>query len=128
MDKNTIWAIVLSTLVIIGSYFLLPKIFGNKKTNDAEQTSVEVVADNSVTDGQTSQTDILSETLFDEETSALLAEAEAVEEEAFEDEALPETEEPAEASVEEEAPAETPATEAPAEEAPADEAAPASEE
>ena len=82
MDKNTIWAIVLSTLVIIGSYFLLPKIFGNKNTKAAEQTSVEVVADSAVTDGQTSQTDILSETLFDEETSALLAEAEAVEEEA----------------------------------------------
>ncbi len=27
MDKNTIWAIVLSTLVIIGSYLILPKFF-----------------------------------------------------------------------------------------------------
>ena len=27
MDKNTIWAIVLSTLVIIASYLILPKFF-----------------------------------------------------------------------------------------------------
>ena len=27
MDKNTIWAIVLSTLVIIASYLVLPKFF-----------------------------------------------------------------------------------------------------
>ena len=48
MDKNTIWAIVLSTLVIVGSYFLIPKVFGVNKAKDAQQTSVEVVADDSV--------------------------------------------------------------------------------
>ena len=76
MDKNTIWAIVLSTLVIVGSYFLLPKVFGTKKAATQEQTEVEVVADDSAASGQTSQTEILTDTLFDEETSALLSEAE----------------------------------------------------
>ncbi|WP_022932872.1 membrane protein insertase YidC [Treponema bryantii] len=47
MDKNTIWAIVLSTLVIIASYLILPKFFpglnmmglGNKNVqNQTEQT------------------------------------------------------------------------------------------
>ena len=47
MDKNTIWAIVLSTLVIIASYLILPKFFpglnmmglGRQNTqNQTEQT------------------------------------------------------------------------------------------
>ena len=76
MDKNTIWAIVLSTLVIVGSYFLLPKVFGTKKAATQEQTGVEVVAENSASSGQSSQTEILTDTLFDEETSALLSEVE----------------------------------------------------
>ena len=50
MDKNTIWAIVLSTLVIIASYLILPKFFpglnmigmGNKA--DA-QVQTEVTAE-----------------------------------------------------------------------------------
>ena len=50
MDKNTIWAIVLSTLVIIASYLILPKFFpglnmmglGNQNTqNQTEQTESE---------------------------------------------------------------------------------------
>ena len=82
MDKNTIWAIVLSTLVIVGSYFLLPKFFGNKDVVEEEQTSVEVVAEDSVTNnGNSNQTEILTDTMFDEETTALLSEAEDVEEE-----------------------------------------------
>ena len=82
MDKNTIWAIVLSTLVIIASYFLLPKFFGNKKADTTAQTSVEVVADNSTaSNGQSNQTQVLTDTMFDEETSARLSEAEAAEEE-----------------------------------------------
>ena len=81
MDKNTIWAIVLSTLVIVGSYFLLPKFFGNKKANTTEQNSVEIVAEDSANNGQSGQTEILTDTMFDEETSALISEAEAVEEE-----------------------------------------------
>ena len=32
MDKNTIWAIVLSTLVIIASYLILPKFFPGLNT------------------------------------------------------------------------------------------------
>lgn len=84
MDKNTIWAIVLSTLVIVGSYFLLPKLFGKNKA--AQNTaSVEVVSENTKDNSQTNQTEILTDTLFDEESSALLSEAEtenAAEEEA----------------------------------------------
>ncbi len=71
MDKNTIWAIVLSTLVIVGSYFLLPKFFGKKNVPAADQTSVEVVSeDSTATSGN-----VLTDTLFDEETSALLSES-----------------------------------------------------
>ena len=80
MDKNTIWAIVLSTLVIVGSYFLLPKIFGTNKTATQEQTGVEIVAEDSAANGQTTQTEILTDTLFDEETNAILSEAEDSEE------------------------------------------------
>ena len=77
MDKNTIWAIVLSTLVIIGSYFLLPKLFGKKTAEVPAQPAVEITAENT----QTNQTEILTDTMFDEETNALLSEAEEVEEE-----------------------------------------------
>lgn len=76
MDKNTIWAIVLSTLVIVGSYFLIPKLFGVNKANDAQQTSVEVVAENTAANGQNNQAEVLTDTLFDEETSALLSQVE----------------------------------------------------
>ena len=41
MDKNTIWAIVLSTLVIIASFLLLPKWFGSKGQDEGQQTAVE---------------------------------------------------------------------------------------
>ncbi len=76
MDKNTIWAIVLSTLVIVGSYFLIPKLFGVNKV-PAEQESIEIVSDDSVANnGQENQADVLTDTMFDEETSALLAQAE----------------------------------------------------
>ncbi len=80
MDKNTIWAIVLSTLVIVGSYFLLPKFFGNKKAATA-QAPVEVTADNSANSGNSNKTEILTDTMFDQETEALLNEAEEAEEE-----------------------------------------------
>ena len=84
MDKNTIWAIVLSTLVIVGSYFLLPKLFGKNKA--AQNTaSVEVVSENTKDNSQANQKEILTDTLFDEESSTLLSEAEtenAAEEEA----------------------------------------------
>ena len=81
MDKNTIWAIVLSTLVIVGSYFLLPKFFGNKKADAAAQAPVEVTADTTANSGNSNQTEILTDIMFDEQTEALLAESdgEAVE-------------------------------------------------
>ena len=53
MDKNTIWAIVLSTLVIVASYLLLPRFFG-KKTTEAP-AAVEITAE----DTQTNQAEIL---------------------------------------------------------------------
>ena len=34
MDKNTIWAIVLSTLVIVASYLLLPRFFPGLRQNN----------------------------------------------------------------------------------------------
>ena len=81
MDKNTIWAIVLSTLVIVGSYFLLPKVFGTKNKNTTTSNPVEVIAEDSVADNQAGQTEVLTDTMFDDETNALLSEAEAAEEE-----------------------------------------------
>ena len=88
MDKNTIWAIVLSTLVIVGSYFFIPKLFGVNKANPAAQESVEVVAeDNAASNGQNNQTEVLTDTMFDEETSALLSQAEAGDDETVEEEA-----------------------------------------
>ena len=80
MDKNTIWAIVLSTLVIIGSYFLLPKMFGKKDADVQNQTAVEVVAENNENNSQSGVAEVLTDTLFDEETQTLLSEAEETEE------------------------------------------------
>ena len=87
MDKNTIWAIVLSTLVIVGSYFLLPKVFG-KKNVQTEQTAVEVASDNSMqTDnGQTGQNEILTDSLFTEEEKQLIVQADEEETEALAEE------------------------------------------
>ena len=81
MDKNTIWAIVLSTLVIVGSYFLLPLVFGNKNANAAPQSTVEVSSaeteeKNNV---QKTQDEVLTDTLFTEEESQLLNEEETTE-------------------------------------------------
>ncbi|MCQ2601435.1 MAG: membrane protein insertase YidC [Treponema sp.] len=43
MDKNTIWAVVLSTVVIIASYMLLPMIFPSMRpTPDAVPTEVSI--------------------------------------------------------------------------------------
>ena len=75
MDKNTIWAIVLSTLVIVGSYFLLPVVFGKKNAQPTNQTSVEVAAEDSAieNDGQSVKEEILTDNLFTEEEEQLLA-------------------------------------------------------
>lgn len=46
MDKNTIWAIVLSTIVIIASYFVLPMVFpGLKPGFGNQQAQTESVAE-----------------------------------------------------------------------------------
>ena len=78
MDKNTIWAIVLSTLVIVGSYFLLPVIFGNKKNAQSQTTAVEVSAD---TQAEAVQQAAVTDTLFTEEEEQLIAQVEETEEE-----------------------------------------------
>ena len=51
MDKNTIWAIVLSTVVIIASYLILPKFFpglnpafSRQNTMATEETAVQTEA------------------------------------------------------------------------------------
>ena len=81
MDKNTIWAIVLSTLVIVGSYFLLPVIFGNKKNAQSQTTAVEVSAD---TQAEAVQQAAVTDTLFTEEEEQLIAQVEETEEEPVE--------------------------------------------
>ncbi|MBO4533942.1 MAG: membrane protein insertase YidC [Treponema sp.] len=83
MDKNTIWAIVLSTLVIVGSYFLLPKVFGTKNKDVEAQPAVEVV-----TEEASAQTG----SLFSEQDEQLIAEVEgeAEAEEAVEEAAVEE--------------------------------------
>ena len=46
MDKNTIWAILLSTIVIIASYFVLPMVFpGLKLGLGNQQSQTESVAE-----------------------------------------------------------------------------------
>ena len=78
MDKNTIWAIVLSTLVIVGSYFLLPVIFGNKKNAQSQTTTVEVSAD---TQAEAVQQAAVTDSLFTDEEEQLIAQVEETEEE-----------------------------------------------
>ena len=92
MDRNTIWAIVLSTLVIVGSYFLLPVFFGNKKAAQTDQPTVEIVSEDGVstTDIQVSQGDLLNDTLFSDEENQILAQADDAD--GFEEEAAVEKE------------------------------------
>lgn len=80
MDKNTIWAIVLSTLVIIASYLILPKFFPGLNPAMGRQAA------------QTEENTELSEPQeLDlsamEENAAVFAEADNAEIEAFEEEA-----------------------------------------
>ncbi len=78
MDKNTIWAIVLSTLVIVGSYFLLPKVFGTKNKNVQVEETVEVAAEQSAVVNEEQNpvaAEILTDTAFTEEENELLAQA-----------------------------------------------------
>ena len=61
MDKNTIWAIVLSTLVIVGFFFLQPLIFGNKNSSAATEQSQLVTSEDSA------QTQVVTDSLFTQE-------------------------------------------------------------
>ena len=78
MDKNTVWAIVLSTFVIVASYFFLPMIFGDKNAEASVATEVvsgEVVNQND----SNSENTILSDTLFTEEEKVTLSQDENTE-------------------------------------------------
>ncbi len=66
MDKNTIWAIVLSTLVIVGFFFLQPLIFGNKNASAATEQSQLVTSEDSA------QTQVVTDSLFTQEETSLL--------------------------------------------------------
>ena len=92
MDRNTIWAIVLSTLVIVGSYFLLPVFFGNKKAAQTDQPTVEIVSEDgeSATNVQVTPVDSLNDSLFSEEENQILAQAD--DEDGFEEETAVEKE------------------------------------
>jgi len=76
VDKNTIWAIVLSTVVIIASYLVLPKFFPSmrptaKVSQEVETTEVTEPAEldlSSTTDSVTSE--IAEATVIEEETEA----------------------------------------------------------
>ena len=46
MDKNTVWAIVLSTLVIIATYFMMPKLFPSMARNNQNQVATENTEEN----------------------------------------------------------------------------------
>ena len=78
MDKNTIWAIVLSTLVIIGAYLLMPKFMGNNIVQEDSQ-SVTVIDENDGTESNTSNNSVLvsdSPSIFGDADLALSAEEE----------------------------------------------------
>ena len=78
MDKNTIWAIVLSTLVIIGAYLLMPKFMGNNNVQEDSQ-SVTVIDENAGTESNTSNNSVLvsdSPSIFGDADLALSAEEE----------------------------------------------------
>ena len=76
MDKNTIWAIVLSTVVIIGFFFLQPILFGNKNDSTATEQTQLVSSESPV------QEEVRTDSLFiQEETSLLDSELEAQAEE-----------------------------------------------
>lgn len=65
MDKNTIWAIVLSTLVIIATFAVSPLIFKNK--NVEEQTSIEQVAESEEKTEENKEIPEISEVIKSEE-------------------------------------------------------------
>lgn len=81
MDKNTIWAIVLSTVVIVASYLLLPRVFPgmrpenmvsqqteNAETNDVEELSLENDESTLVAEENKVMETAADEAVIDEET------------------------------------------------------------
>jgi YidC/Oxa1 family membrane protein insertase len=59
----------------------LPKVFGTKTVDTTAQAQVEVTAENAGENGQTNQAEVLADTMFDEESQALIAQAEETDEE-----------------------------------------------
>ena len=78
MDKNTIWAIVLSTLVIIASYLILPKFFPGLNPAFGNQATVQTETDESA---EPQELDLSSM----EENAAVFADAEIEAEESESD-------------------------------------------
>lgn len=68
MDKNTIWAIVLSTVVIVGAYLIMP-VFMGKNQNQAEDVASEVVIDQ---EEKTVVNTEISDSIFSEKDIAVL--------------------------------------------------------
>jgi len=58
MDKNTIWAIVLSTLVIIGAFILQPKLFQFNNPVVEENTAVTEEVENKSENNESSMFDV----------------------------------------------------------------------
>ena len=84
MDKNTIWAIVLSTLVIIASYLILPKFFPGLNPAMGRQAAQTQTEENT----ELSEPQELDLSAM-EENAAVFAEADDAENEASEDESQP---------------------------------------
>lgn len=85
IEKNTIWAIVLSTLVIIGSYLVLPLLLNKPKasTTNTEQVTTEQVVENKTTENFETKEAITPETESKIENAEEIAE-ENIEEEVIE--------------------------------------------
>ncbi len=81
MDKNTIWAIVLSTLVIVASYLILPKFFPGLNPAFGNQAAVQTETDESA---EPQELDLSSM----EENAAVFADAEIEAEESDDQPAL----------------------------------------
>jgi len=81
VDKNTIWAIVLSTVVIIASWLLLPKIFPGLSPMGMSQAQNEVVEETN----EPEELNIESEenTLESEESTLVVEDAVEIKEETF---------------------------------------------
>lgn len=65
MDKNTIWAIVLSTLVIVGCYLILPTFFPSMAPQRAQQQAAATKAETVEAVNKNQITDLNSEDLID---------------------------------------------------------------